>query len=291
MYKIIGADQKEYGPVTADQINQWIVQGRVNAQTKAKAEGGEWKPLSDFPEFSTGFGQRVPPVVPTASGAPPGAVAPVKTSGLAIASLVLGISGLFTCGIGSIVGLILGIVAMSQVKKSNGLVGGYGIALAGTIISAVFFLMIPIDVAMLLPALSKAKQRAQTINCVNNMKQLGLAARIYSSDHNDHFPPAATWCDALRPIAGSERVFQCPAADPNQRCHYGYNARLDGVDEKTANPDTVLFFEIEGGWNVSGGPELMLHKSRHGRTYVVAFADGSVQQMSADRLATLRWNP
>jgi prepilin-type processing-associated H-X9-DG protein len=215
----------------------------------------------------------------------------VKTSGLAIASLVLGILGFFTCGIGAIVGLILGIMAMSQVKKSNGLIGGYGIALAGTIISAVFLLMIPLDLAMLLPALSKAKQRAQTINCVNNMKQLALAARIYSGDHGDHFPPAATWCDAIKPNVGSERVFQCPAGDPNQRCHYGYNARLDGVDEKTINPDTVLFFEIAGGWNVNGGPELMLRKSRHGRTYVVAFADGSVQQMSADRLASLRWNP
>jgi len=35
MYKIIGTDQRKYGPVTADHINQWIAQGRVNALTKA----------------------------------------------------------------------------------------------------------------------------------------------------------------------------------------------------------------------------------------------------------------
>jgi hypothetical protein len=53
MYKIIGADQKEYGPVTDQQIRRWIAENRVNAQTQARAaEGGEWQPLSAFPEFA-----------------------------------------------------------------------------------------------------------------------------------------------------------------------------------------------------------------------------------------------
>jgi Membrane domain of glycerophosphoryl diester phosphodiesterase/GYF domain 2 len=52
MYKIIGADQKEYGPITGEQIRQWIAEGRVNAQTHACLEGThEWKPLGMFPEF------------------------------------------------------------------------------------------------------------------------------------------------------------------------------------------------------------------------------------------------
>lgn len=52
MYKIIGADQKQYGPISGDQIRQWISEGRVNGQTIACAEGSEdWKPLSQFPEF------------------------------------------------------------------------------------------------------------------------------------------------------------------------------------------------------------------------------------------------
>ena len=33
MYKIIGGDQKEYGPVTADQLRAWITEGRVNGLT------------------------------------------------------------------------------------------------------------------------------------------------------------------------------------------------------------------------------------------------------------------
>jgi len=53
MYKIIGADGKEYGPITAEQLRQWIAEGRANAQTKAWSEdGSEWKTLMDFPEFA-----------------------------------------------------------------------------------------------------------------------------------------------------------------------------------------------------------------------------------------------
>jgi hypothetical protein len=52
MYKIIGADQKEYGPISAEQIRQWISEGRVNGQTMVCAEGStDWKPLEMFPEF------------------------------------------------------------------------------------------------------------------------------------------------------------------------------------------------------------------------------------------------
>ena len=67
MYKIIGADQKEYGPVTSDQIRQWIADQRVNAQTKARAEGEqEWKTLAEFPEFAAALG-----LSPGATFAPP----------------------------------------------------------------------------------------------------------------------------------------------------------------------------------------------------------------------------
>src|SRR6266542_4238414 len=40
MYKIIGADHKEYGPVPPGQVRKWIAEGRADAQTKARAEDG-----------------------------------------------------------------------------------------------------------------------------------------------------------------------------------------------------------------------------------------------------------
>jgi len=62
MYKIIGADGKEYGPVSAELLRDWIQQGRVSLQTQARLEGNtDWRPLSGFPEFSTS--QGLPPLM------------------------------------------------------------------------------------------------------------------------------------------------------------------------------------------------------------------------------------
>jgi len=71
MYKIIGADQKEYGPVSAEQLRAWIVEGRVNALTSVQLEGTtEWKPLGSLREFAELLGARaVAPGVPPAYSA------------------------------------------------------------------------------------------------------------------------------------------------------------------------------------------------------------------------------
>ena len=53
MYKIIGGDGNEYGPVSAEQLHQWIAEGRANNQTRVQREGEtEWKPLAAFLEFA-----------------------------------------------------------------------------------------------------------------------------------------------------------------------------------------------------------------------------------------------
>jgi hypothetical protein len=68
MYKIIGADGHEYGPVTAEQVQQWIREGRATFQTKVQIESSpEWKTLAELPEFAdvfhiVGGGPVVPPV-------------------------------------------------------------------------------------------------------------------------------------------------------------------------------------------------------------------------------------
>jgi len=53
MYKIIGGDLKQYGPISAADVRKWLAEGRLNAQSLVQAYGDiEWKQLSQFPEFA-----------------------------------------------------------------------------------------------------------------------------------------------------------------------------------------------------------------------------------------------
>jgi hypothetical protein len=84
MYWIIGGDNKEYGPVTADQLQRWIAEGRLNAQSLIRAEAGtEWKPLSLFPEFDQVLRAKLAPPPP----APNTAMHPIDSQNFTAAIL------------------------------------------------------------------------------------------------------------------------------------------------------------------------------------------------------------
>ena len=95
-------------------------------------------------DYPTGYPPLPPPVYPQDAGYPaagyPGfqpydpyrAVKPPGTNGKAIAALVSALVGFMFCGLPSIAGLILGIIAMRECRRTGQ--DGYGLALAGTII-------------------------------------------------------------------------------------------------------------------------------------------------------------
>jgi hypothetical protein len=288
MYKILGSDQKEYGPINAEMVKRWIAERRVNDQTLIQAEGStDWKPLSQWLEFSEALAAGGPPPMPPSgpSALGPGPAAPVKTSGLAIASLALGAVGF--CGVTALAGVILGIIALVRIRNSRGQLGGQGLAIAGVCLSGFMLLFaIPLLVGISLPAVAKAKGSAQTVACVNHLRQLSLAVLLYSKET---LPSATNWCDALQSELVPPKYFQCPADRIRTACSYGYNAKLSGMKRADVAPDTVMLFEISGGWNVSGGPDEMI--TRHYRTYVVGLVDGSVRQVPAGQLDQLRWDP
>jgi hypothetical protein len=154
-YKILGADDKAYGPVTAEVLQQWITQGRANAMTSVQIEGvTEWKPLSSFPELAQALTQFSPPPLPNAPELP-GIETTVKTSRMAIASLICGILG-FLC-FPAVAGLVLGIIALVLIGRSEGRLKGKGIAIAGIVVSCLM-LMVAIPATVIFYAPSPAQQ-------------------------------------------------------------------------------------------------------------------------------------
>ena len=63
-------------------------------------------------------------------------------NGKAIASMILGIAGIFTCGLASIVAVILGHVSRGEIKRSGGRQQGSGMALAGLILGYIMLVLL-----------------------------------------------------------------------------------------------------------------------------------------------------
>jgi Domain of unknown function (DUF4190)/GYF domain 2 len=144
MYKIIGADQKEYGPVSAEQLRQWLNEGRVNGHTKVQAANtAEWKTLAEIPEFAALLPKAPPPPLPSARPVPITPLPPKPgNSSLAVWSMVTGICS-FLCCCGWFVlaptSIVLGAVALSRLKNHPEMTGR-GFAIAGIVIGVVSIL-------------------------------------------------------------------------------------------------------------------------------------------------------
>lgn len=135
MYKVIGADQREYGPVSADQLRQWIAECRANAQTRVKPDGAtEWQPLGSLAEFA---GTVAPPPVL----APP----PTSDSGLNKVIPYRNVPALvgYYCAVFALIpflGIILGLAAFAlgiaglRVARQNPAAGGKVHAWVGIIL-------------------------------------------------------------------------------------------------------------------------------------------------------------
>ena len=144
--------------------------------------------------------------------------------------------------------------------------------------------IIAILASMLLPALSQAREKARSISCVNNGKQLGLGMILYADDNSEMYPIVRngsatanpvwykTWDDAIFPYLTNDQAYICPSTVPgNTRCHMinafatgwtDYNSvtavgKIGGIKKPSA---TVLLAEahtpaatynIRGGWAMS----------------------------------------
>ena len=71
--------------------------------------------------------------------------------------------------------------------------------------------IIAILAALLLPALAAAKRKAQRINCVSNIKQIGIAFRLWEGDNGDRYPMAVSTVQN-----GAKEKIYCAAQHPER---------------------------------------------------------------------------
>jgi type II secretory pathway pseudopilin PulG len=115
--------------------------------------------------------------------------------------------------------------------------------------------------AMLLPALSAAKRKAQRISSVNNLKEIGLAAKIFSGDNNGRLPQSF---GEMKDELGTDRItYDVETGQPFT--YLGGGMPLDSL-----KPDSVLAYS----------PIFNGHCE-------VLYADGSVEQMTGEGFAEL----
>ena len=146
MYRIVGKDGQQYGPVSAEQLRVWITENRANAQTLVQTEGSpDWKPLITLAEFAGDLkpppaSAASPPTMAPSSSAPPtsppdprasnkipAGICGILLGSLGVHKFILGYTGaglimllvtVLTCGIAGcvtgLIGLIEGIIYLCK---------------------------------------------------------------------------------------------------------------------------------------------------------------------------------
>src|SRR5690348_11726984 len=76
--------------------------------------------------------------------------------------------------------------------------------------------IIAILAALLMPAISRAKAKANQISCINNNRQMIVATTLYAADHNDEIPPRGrpvtnAWPFRLKPYYLNWKIIACPS--------------------------------------------------------------------------------
>ena len=177
---------------------------------------------------------------------------------------------------------------------------------------------------MLLPALNSAREKARRISCTSNLKQIGLAAKMYSGDFNEKFPCTKIYFkkDGTATVAGAGyhngtsitllmsqgyntdyKTYVCPSGTLNgiKLTDGTYGATLSESEEycleanATAKKANLSYAFIAGmnendspdsGLTFDAGYEVASQKSNHEKYGNVCFVDGSARNFAGDNWAS-----
>lgn len=151
----------------------------------------------------------------------PAAPLPAQRSGLAVASLVLGLVGIVLC-LGPLAGIpavICGHMAHSQIRKSGGTIGGDGMATAGLVtgyISIVLVFVIGLLAAIAIPNFVKARNQAMINACRDNQRSIEAAKSVWVLDQAKKKDVAPSDDDLFGPGKYMNERPVCPAGGSYQ---------------------------------------------------------------------------
>jgi prepilin-type N-terminal cleavage/methylation domain-containing protein/prepilin-type processing-associated H-X9-DG protein len=102
--------------------------------------------------------------------------------------------------------------------------------------------IIAILAALLLPALSRARQRASATACLSNVKQIGIASRLYADENGDTLPRSThtgqSWVNTLQPYCSGTNLWRCTRdANSTRKFSYAINDYLLPPDAGTSASD------------------------------------------------------
>jgi len=195
--------------------------------------------------------------------------APAKSSGAAVASMILGIVSLplSCCGFGiltAIAGLIVGVIALRKIKRSRGAIRGRGMAQAGIIMSG---MVIVIVIVLTITAVIRSpdffrnmpesfRQMRNSSSQIQAMQQIGAACQSYATSNRGKFP------DRLERLV--DQGYVTSVADPETGDPYVYIGKGQSVN---AMADTIIAFSETPGFMgthgviMSNGQATMLPKN------------------------------
>jgi len=111
------------------------------------------------------------------------------------------------------------------------------------------------------------------------LKKLAIAIDAFCQSNKGHLPLAAEWCDSL--LRYDDSISRSDFSEHlflgSGKCHFAFNKNLSNLLLKEIPGNTVLIFEADGDWNLSGGPELLeTRRPKYGHIKVL-LADFSIR--------------